>query len=117
MKKYLAVTLLVMIIILSCQKKSVPTISSRTSEPSLPKADTGMIVPDKDRGQLVFNNRCGRCHGLPEPGQYSSKRWETIMASMAPKARLSKEDRVHVTAWVMANANSSAPLGTIGNKQ
>jgi hypothetical protein len=63
-----------------------------------------MIVPDIDRGKMVFTNRCGRCHGLPEPGLYSIDRWETIMASMAPKARLSKADRVHVTAWAQANA-------------
>jgi hypothetical protein len=104
MKRQLSVILLTVIIILSCQKKSVPTISSRTSEPALPKADTGIVVPDKERGQLVFNNRCGRCHGLPEPNQYTINRWETIMASMSSRARLSKEDRIHVTAWVNANA-------------
>jgi hypothetical protein len=104
MKKHLSVILLLAIIILSCQKRSVPVISSRTNEPSVPKADTGMVVPDKERGQLVFTNRCGRCHGLPEPDQYTVKRWETIMASMASRARLNKEDRIHVTAWVNANA-------------
>lgn len=104
MKKYPAVILFIVIIILSCQKKTIPAISSRTTEPSLPKADTGMVVPDKERGRVVFNNRCGRCHGLPETDQYTIKRWETIMASMASRARLSKDDRIHVTAWVNANA-------------
>ncbi|HEX2629568.1 MAG TPA: cytochrome c [Chitinophagaceae bacterium] len=104
MKKHLIALLSIVIIILSCQKKSVPVISSRTTEPTLPKADTGIIVPDKERGQVVFTNRCGRCHGLPEPNLYTIKRWETIMASMSSRAKLSKEDRVHVTAWVNANA-------------
>lgn len=104
MKKHLILLISTVIIILSCQKRSIPVISSRTAEPSVPKADTGMIVPDKERGQVVFNNRCDRCHGLPEPGQYTIKRWETIMASMASRAKLSKEDRIHVSAWVIANA-------------
>lgn len=104
MKKTIAVTLILLIVIVSCQKKAMPVISERTSAPDKPRTDTGMIVPDIDRGKMVFTNRCGRCHGLPEPGLYSVDRWETIMASMAPKARLSKADRVHVTAWAQTNA-------------
>jgi hypothetical protein len=104
MKKYLAVLSCVMIVILSCQKKSMPVISDRSTKPEASKPDTGIVIADTERGRIVFANRCGRCHGLPEPILYSVKRWETIMDNMASRARLSKADRVHVTAWVNLNA-------------
>lgn len=104
MKKYVAVICCIMIVILSCQKKSMPVISERSSKPETSKADTGIVIADTERGRVVFTNRCGRCHGLPEPILYSVKRWETIMDNMASRARLSKADRVHVTAWVNLNA-------------
>lgn len=104
MKKYVAVIACIMIVILSCQKKSMPVISARNTNPGTSKADTGIVVADTERGRVVFTNRCGRCHGLPEPILYSVKRWETIMDNMASRARLSKADRVHVTAWVNLNA-------------
>lgn len=103
MKISSAVILFVLIILLSCQKKAVPVITARTIEPSAPK--TGELsAPDLLTGKQIFTNRCGRCHGLPDAVQYTEKRWETIMVLMAPKAKLSKQEQVHVTAWVKENA-------------
>lgn len=103
MKIQVTATLVCFIIFLSCQKKTVPVITARTTEPSAPKTEE-LSAPDLLAGKLLFTNRCGRCHGLPEPVQYSAKRWETIMAVMAPKAKLSKQEQVHVTAWVKEHA-------------
>lgn len=91
------------IILFSCQKKAVPVITARTIEPSAPKTEE-LSAPDLPAGKQLFTNRCGRCHGLPDPAQYTAKRWETIMALMAPKAKLSRQEQVHVTAWVKENA-------------
>lgn len=92
-----------MIVIMACQKKAVPVITSRTAEPPAP-ATTGIKPADVAAGQVIYANRCGRCHGLPETGKYTTKRWETIMLSMAPKARLDKQQTVDVTGYVNANA-------------
>jgi cytochrome c5 len=89
----------------ACTKKSLPTITARTSEPSRPvTASTADIIPDLETGKTIFTNRCGRCHGLPEPAKYTSQRWETILATMIPRARLDKEQEVHITAYLKANA-------------
>jgi len=103
MKTPFIATLFLFIVLVSCQKKAVPVITARTVEPSAPKTEE-LSAPDLQTGKQIFTNRCGRCHGLPDPVQYTEKRWETIMVLMAPKAKLSKQEQVHVTAWVKENA-------------
>lgn len=103
MKVPFIAALFTVIILFSCQKKAVPVITARTIEPSAPKTEE-LSAPDLLAGKQLFANRCGHCHGLPDPVQYTEKRWETIMVLMAPKAKLSKQEQVHVTAWVKENA-------------
>jgi hypothetical protein len=95
--------ILFLIMLISCQKKAMPVITGRTTTPSAPKTEE-LKAPDLLAGKQLFTNRCGRCHGLPDPLQYTAKRWETIMDLMAPRAKLSKQEQIHVTAWVKENA-------------
>lgn len=94
--------------IIACHKKSLPDITERKYE--APKTivtsypPTGIIAPDTTAGKIFFTNRCGKCHGLPEPLQYTAQRWDGILSYMIPRARLSNEQAVHVTAYVKANA-------------
>lgn len=106
MKKLLGFILLNSFIIIACQKRSVPVITSRTAEPSAPKTESINFTPDTVAGKTLFVGRCGGCHGLPDIPMYSVKRWDVILASMIPKARLSKEQGVHVTAYIKLNSNN-----------
>ena len=85
----------------------MPVITERKTQPvklftSIPSAST--ITPDTLIGKIVFTNRCGRCHGLPELNQFTSKRWDGILSYMIPRARLTDEQGIHVTAYLKANA-------------
>ena len=97
------------ILAIACNKRTVPVITERKYEPSkgivttIPPA--GLISPDTVAGKSIFMARCSSCHGLPEPTLYSEKRWDGILSSMIPKARLSKEQGVHITAYLKANAS------------
>ncbi len=93
--------------LMSCQKKSLPVISERKTEP--PKIlsvypPPGTVVPDTLQGKQVFINRCNYCHGLPEPMQFSIAKWEGILELMIPRAGIRQENAVHVRAYVLANA-------------
>ena len=91
-------------VIIACNKKAMPVITSRATEPPpLPKSITD-VKPDLETGKTIFTNRCGNCHGLPKPDDFTAKRWEGILSYMAPKARLSNEQSIHVTAYLKANA-------------
>ncbi len=106
--KHLIFTFLILSVCsLACQKKSTPVITERKTEPPSRVenlyAAPGTVIPDTVEGKKIFTNRCGRCHGLPDPVQFTASRWENILASMLPRIRVSQEQAVHVRAYVLAN--------------
>ena len=55
-------------------------------------------------GQTVYNAKCGGCHGIKVASDYTAERWASILAVMAPRARLSDTEKENVYAYVKANA-------------
>ena len=90
-------------IIQACQQKALPTITTRTTEPSKPVSAVIDVKPDAAIGKIIFMNRCGRCHTLPDPVQFTAQRWDVILARMIPRARVDKEQEIHVTAFIKEN--------------
>ncbi|HEX7845578.1 MAG TPA: hypothetical protein VF476_07210 [Chitinophagaceae bacterium] len=105
MKKTALFLLVICLVIIACQKKATPTVSTRSVDVSAPKPETTNIAPDTVTGKSLFMGRCNRCHGLPELSLYSAKRWDGILTSMIPKARLSQEQGIHLTAYVKNNVH------------
>lgn len=103
MKKVYVIGCFCGLVVMACTHKSGPVITRRTNEPPAPHT-ASLVKPDLVKGQALFTERCGRCHGLPDPGKYKVNRWEGILSAMAPKARLSKEEQAHVTAYINAHA-------------
>jgi len=106
--KHLATIILVLsLCLLACQKKSTPVITERKAEPPSRVgnlyAAAGTVIADTVEGKKIFTAGCGRCHGLPDPVQFTASRWENILASMLPRIRVSQEEAVHVRAYVLAN--------------
>lgn len=104
--KKLAIIVSMGIIVFSCTPKASPTTSGNTTESAnsntttTTTANTALI----EQGHIVFESRCGRCHGLKDPTRYTSQRWDGILKSMIPKAKLNETEAQQVTAYVMANA-------------
>jgi hypothetical protein len=92
-----------LIVIIACNKKAMPVITSRTNEPPPAKSITD-VKPDLETGKTIFINRCGNCHGLPKADDFTAKRWDGILLYMIPRARLNSEQGIHITAYLKANA-------------
>jgi hypothetical protein len=96
-------------VLTACQKKAVPVITERETPPPVisrtiyPPKET--VAPDTLAGKRIFTNRCGRCHALPLPDQFSVKRWDNILPVMIPRARLNNEESLHVRTWLLAHAS------------
>lgn len=108
MKAISIITFLLCLAIIACHRKSMPVITERKTEPPVkqtsvyPPAMT--VKPDTAQGRILFTARCGRCHALPYPSQFTAARWDGILTTMVPRARLDNNQTVHVQAYVMANA-------------
>lgn len=89
-------------LMLSCAKKSTPSTTS-TNEPSF-VSKTAVAEADIAAGHQLYDQNCGRCHRLFSPVEFKEKRWDRIVDEMAPKARLSAEEKSKVLAYVKANA-------------
>lgn len=70
-------------------------------------APTGTTNPETAAaiaGQATYNAKCGRCHGLKVTTDYTADRWASILAVMAPRAKLTDTEKDNVYAYVKANA-------------
>jgi cytochrome c5 len=97
MKKYVYNLCLLGVIVYSCKTQTTtPTVSTATA--NLTKEE--MLK----KGEDLFNLKCGRCHGLPSPSEFTIADWQPIMSRMAPKAKLNTDE----TNWVLAYVNANA---------
>ncbi|MER3465405.1 MAG: hypothetical protein C4329_14335 [Chitinophagaceae bacterium] len=78
------------------------TSSNSTNTNSSASASTASTI---EAGHVVYDNRCGRCHGLKDVTKYTTAQWDGILKSMIRKAKLDDTQAQQVTAYVMANAN------------
>lgn len=111
MKKMIAFVTLASFVF-ACTPKAAPTTSTpQNNSSSTTTTTTTTTTPQPsaenstvEAGHQVYTARCGRCHGLKEPGNYTASRWTGILESMIPKAKLNDQESAQVTAYVMANA-------------
>lgn len=103
MKKFFVIAILVLIVI-ACNKKAMPAMSDRTVDPPKPESPVTNVKPDLAQGKIIFTNKCGKCHDLPDPAKYKAERWDGILRTMIPRAGLNRVQEVHLAAYVKENA-------------
>ncbi len=82
---------------------SVATNADATPTGSKQGRGTGELSIEQ-KGQAIFNAKCGSCHGFKVTTDYTANRWITVMQVMAVKANLSDVEKENVLAYVKANA-------------
>lgn len=113
MKRIIVLFSMVTLVAAACTKKAVPTTSTppRTNDqagnPPPPPPPQPQPQPAADvhaEGKSLFTAKCGRCHDLPVPANYTAERWGPIMVAMSQKARLDADQSKKITEFVKANA-------------
>ena len=108
MKKIITISILVLGIAACHRKTAAPSSTANTTTPptEAPKVDAAHAEM-VSQGKTVYTNRCGRCHALKNTADFTPQRWEGILKSMIPKAKLNETEAQQVTAYVMDNAKKS----------
>lgn len=102
---------LLAIVLFGCAKKittankpavaETPAKPVETTKPVVVETKTVTLEPEEVvTGKNVFEAKCGRCHGLKEPQNYTAERWVKIVDWMAPKANLDATQKSNVLAYV-----------------
>jgi len=106
MKKYIYSLCLLGVIVYSCKTQTTTPVETKTTSSGPIMATTATLSKEEmlKKGEDLFNLKCGRCHGLPSPADYTVADWKPIIAAMAPKAKLNADE----TNWVLAYVNENA---------
>ena len=78
----------------SSEAAATPTISSNSAD---------MLA-----GSKIYRASCGKCHELKDAGSYKKIQWNSIMNTMAPKAKLDDQQKSQVLAYVLYNAKDGS---------
>ena len=82
-------------------------MTSTTTTPvkkSTSRFDVAFSAEESERGKVVYQDNCGRCHKLFSPDSRTLKQWEHILPEMYEKGKIGGE-KVHlIDAYVAANA-------------
>lgn len=91
-----------LVLLFSCSRKTAPQIPERTANTrSINIEET--IKGDPVKGKQVFTAGCKRCHGLPEAGQFTRSRWESVLPSMIRNAGLGAQEAADIREYINAN--------------
>lgn len=101
MKRIFSISL---IFLAACSQKTAPTAAI------VPEKAREAVVANVVEGQKIYQANCGRCHELPIPAALPQREWKPIMERMCRKARLSEVEKIHATAYVLANAKATSLL-------
>ena len=109
MKKYTTLALLAGILALSqCKSKQKTATTAEVYTPSEKQMaiveqrwpQTG--VAEVQQGQNIFVTRCTTCHGAKEITRFSEKKWLHEIDDMSPKAKLSAEEKLILTKYILS---------------
>jgi cytochrome c5 len=114
MKRILSVSALSLFVLLfgSCSPKVTPT--KTTVETKETKVETKETTADKNYtvvlnsmyGKETFEAKCGSCHNLNKPSDYTFKEWNPILDRMAKKADLDYLQKQNVLGYLKDNAKA-----------
>lgn len=93
MKKAIIIFVSITALFVACSPKTTPqsVVEPVSSEPMA-------------MGKSLYVARCSKCHELPKVGDFTAKKWTGIVDWMAPKAKLSTQEKQMVLNYVQANA-------------
>lgn len=55
---------------------------------------------DIAQGKILYEGKCGRCHSLYEASKFTAAEWRPIVDRMAPKAKITDEQKELVYAYL-----------------
>lgn len=105
MKKILTLSI-VSLIVFACSHKTTTTVTKTEETPApSPKisAEAAAAVTIEQKGAL-YAASCVRCHKLVSPAKFTKEEWVGWLDKMAPKAKITPEQKSQIYDYVSANA-------------
>ena len=106
MKRILSVSVLSIFVLLfgACSTKTTPTKTTIETKENSDKNYT--VVLNSSFGKEIYESKCGSCHDLNKPSDYTFKQWNPIIDRMAKKADLDYLQKQNVLGYLKDNAKA-----------
>lgn len=89
-------------ILFACSHKTTPTATTPIDNTVQP-APAALTMEEKG---ALYAASCVRCHRLVNPDEYTQEEWVGWLDKMAPKAKLTAEQKANVYDYLSANSKS-----------
>ena len=99
------------LIFIACSPKLVKTTAVDSSIPTqadAAKASSkweGTTLEDLNKGKMLFEGNCGKCHALPLINSEKESEWNKIVPNMAKKAKLAADAENYILKYVVTLSN------------
>ena len=90
--------IVLVIVVVACS----PKVKTTTTTPA-PVTDPIMIAKITE-GKSLYETNCNKCHELHNPGKYNEQQWTKYLDWMAPKAKISDDQKASIFAYLSNNA-------------
>lgn len=112
MKKTLILSILCIAIAVGCKSKKNTTVTPGANTEAAELAAAKTRIPstteaDMKKGHEIYTTSCARCHGAKNITNHSEQEWTGILDRMAPKAKLTAEEKDAVWKYILGVRLSS----------
>jgi hypothetical protein len=114
MKKCLFILPLLLFLPFCRSKKEIREIEARTAtdEQVLAVAQkrwAGTLQSELEEGKKIYTGPCTKCHELMLITKRSEKKWLHEIDEMAPKAKLTPEEKLKLTKYILSYREATEP--------
>lgn len=102
MRKLIILSIL-SIAVFACSRKTSSSTAKTETPAAKISAEAAAAVTMEDK-QALYAASCVRCHKLVAPGKFTKEEWVGWLDKMAPKAKITPEQKAQIYDYVAANA-------------
>jgi cytochrome c5 len=104
MKKIIVIGILSLVVI-ACSQKTAGTIAA--TEVAVKTESATVSHEAYLAGKTIYDAKCGRCHKLHDPERGNMTQWDKWLDRMAPKAKLTDDEKLQVRNFISVNAKAN----------
>lgn len=94
MRHIAAIILLIALVACTTARLYTPTSANENKR-------TSASVEELKQGYDLYTTRCSKCHSLKSPDSRTPEQWTKVLESMAPKAKLTVEQKELVYKYLV----------------
>lgn len=99
MKKNLLIIAIAITAVACASKKAI--VLTQTDADRASSKFSGATLASLTEGKTLYENNCGTCHGLKNPGNYGEAEWRKIVPPMAVKANVDAKKEELILQYVV----------------